>query len=70
MNKSNDNTDNAAQRAEQTGSASSLERTDDTSLEELVQTHLDTFTELADSDLPIAEDAEKAIALTNGGEDQ
>ena len=38
--------------------------------EELVQTNLDTFVELAESDLPIAEDAEKAIALTDGGDDQ
>lgn len=70
MNKSNDDTDNAAQRGEQTDSVGSLEQTDNTSLEELVQTHLDTFAELADSNLPIAEDAEKAIALTDGGEDQ
>lgn len=38
--------------------------------DELVQANLDTFVELAESDLPIAEDAEKAIALTDGGEDQ
>jgi len=29
-----------------------------------------SVSELADSDLPISEDAEKAIALTDGGEDQ
>ncbi|WP_324663918.1 hypothetical protein [Haloarcula sediminis] len=38
-------------------------------VEELVQTHLDTFVELAESDLPVAEDAERAIALTDGGKD-
>ena len=58
MTESHDNTDTAAERDEQT------------SVEELIQSHLDTFSELADSDLPIAEDAEKAIALTDGGEDQ
>jgi len=58
MTKSHNNTDPAAQRDEQT------------SVEELIQSHLDTFSELADSDLPISEDAEKAIALTDGGEDQ
>ena len=58
MTESHDNTETAAQHNEQT------------SVEELVQSHLDPFSELADSDLPIAEDAEKAIALTDGGEDQ
>lgn len=58
MTESHDNTDTAAQQDEQT------------SVEELIQSHLDTFSELADSDLPISEDAEKAIALTDGGEDQ
>ena len=58
MTKSHANTETAAQHNERT------------SVEELVQSHLDTFSELADSDLPIAEDAEKAIALTDGGEDQ
>lgn len=38
--------------------------------EELVQTHLDMFIELAESDLPVAKDAEKAVALTDGGEEQ
>jgi len=38
--------------------------------DELVQENLSTFVELAESNLPIAEDAEKAIALTDGGEDQ
>lgn len=58
MTESHDKTDTAAQQDEQT------------SVEELIQSHLDTFSELADSDLPISEDAEKAIALTDGGEDQ
>ena len=57
MTESHDNTETAAQHDEQT------------SIEELVQSHLDTFSELADSDLPIAEDAEKAIALTDRGDD-
>jgi len=58
MTESHDNTDTAAERDEQT------------SVEELIESHFDTFSELADSDLPISEDAEKAIALTDGGEDQ
>lgn len=58
MTESHDNADPAAQHDEQT------------SVEELIESHFDTFSELADSDLPISEDAEKAIALTDGGEDQ
>jgi hypothetical protein len=58
MTESHDNADPEAQRDEQT------------SVEELIKSHFDTFSELADSDLPISEDAEKAIALTDGGEDQ
>lgn len=40
------------------------------SAEELVESHLDTFLELSQSDLPIAEDAERAVALTDGGEEK
>ena len=58
MTESHDNTDSTAQSNEQD------------SVEELIESHLDTFSELANSDLPISEDAEKAIALTDGGEDQ
>ncbi|GAA0530844.1 hypothetical protein ABNG02_02065 [Halorubrum ejinorense] len=58
MTESHDNADPAAQRDEQA------------SVEELIESHFDTFSELADSNLPISEDAEKAIALTDGGEDQ
>lgn len=58
MTESHDKADPEAQRDEQTP------------VEELIESHFDTFSELADSDLPISEDAEKAIALTDGGEDQ
>jgi hypothetical protein len=58
MTESHDNADSTAQSDEQD------------SVEELIESHFDTFSELADSDLPISEDAEKAIALTDGGEDQ
>lgn len=63
----NSNTDDTAQYEEK---ANSTNRSNRISAEELVQTHLDTFVELAESGLPIAEDAQKAIALTDGGEDQ
>lgn len=62
--------DKTAQYDGQTKAPNSSDQPGDSSVEELVQTHLDTFLELAESDLPIAEDAEKAIALTDGGEEQ
>ena len=54
----------------QTNSPNSSDQSREAPPEELVQTHLDTFLELAESDLPVAEDAERAIALTDGGEEK
>jgi hypothetical protein len=66
-----DETDASADDVEQSGKKEYSPNNRDTdSVTELVQTHRDTFVKLAESDLPVSKDAEKAIALTDGGEDQ
>jgi hypothetical protein len=65
-----DSTTEEAQNEQTTDSSNSTGRKRSNTANELVQENLDTFVELAESDLPIAEDAEKAILLTDGGEDQ
>lgn len=40
------------------------------SVEDIVSVNRETFQTLASSDLPIAEDAQRALLMTDGGEDQ
>lgn len=39
-------------------------------VDEIIRENLEIFVKLAESNLPVSEDAGKAIALTDGGEDQ
>jgi len=68
--KSDENGTEEAQNEQTTDSPNSIGRNRTNTADELVQENLTTFVELAESDLPIAEDAEKAVALTDGGQDQ
>lgn len=68
--KPDDNSTEESQNEQTTDSPNSTGRGRANTADELVQENLDTFVELAESDLPIAEDAEKAIAVTDGGEDR
>jgi hypothetical protein len=68
--KPDDNSIEESQNEQTTDSPNSTRHRRMNTADELVQENLDTFIELADSDVPIAEDAEKAIAVTDGGEDQ
>ena len=60
-----DNSTEEAQDEQTEDSPNPTGRRSTNTAEELIQTNLDTFVELAESGLPIAEDAEKAIALTD-----
>lgn len=64
-----DNSTEEAQNEQPADSPTSTGRNRTDTVDELVQANLNTFVKLAESDLPIAEDAEKAIALADGGAD-
>ena len=69
----NDYTDkdtvSADQNVQKSNSPNSVDERQQTGAKKLIHSNLEVFVKLAESDLPIAEDAKKAITFSDGGED-